>query len=61
MVGERKSPLTGTKLHGDTLKFTFDEEGQPTQVVARVNGQRLDAQVTRGGKTTKYVGQKRSG
>jgi SAM-dependent methyltransferase len=61
MVGERKSPLTGTKLHGDTLKFTFDEEGQPTQVVARVNGQRLDAQVSRGGKTTKYVGQKRSG
>jgi SAM-dependent methyltransferase len=61
MVGERKRPLTDTKLQGDTLKFTFDEEGQPTQVVARVNGQRLDAQVTRGGKTTKYVGQKRSG
>jgi SAM-dependent methyltransferase len=55
-AGPRKRSLTDTQLRGEQLKFTFDDEGQPAQVVARLNGQRLEAQVTRGGKTTKYVG-----
>ena len=55
-AGETKRSLTKTSLRGDALEFSFDDSGTPVRVVARVNGNKMDAQVTRGGKTRKYVG-----
>src|SRR5690606_4381799 len=55
-AGETERSLTKTSLRGDALEFSFDDDGTPVRVVARVNGDKMDAQVTRGGKTRKYVG-----
>jgi SAM-dependent methyltransferase len=57
-AGASKRSLTDASLRGDALKFTFNENGTPVKVAARVNGNRMDAQVTRDGKTTKYVAQR---
>ena len=56
VAGETKRSLTDTSLRGDELKFSFTENGEPVKVVARVNGNKMDAQVTRGSKTKKYLG-----
>lgn len=56
VAGETKRSLTNTSLRGDELKFSFDDNGTPVKVVARVSGNKMNAQVTRGGRTAKYVG-----
>ncbi len=58
-AGESKRSLVDTNLRGDELKFAYNEDGAPVKVVARVNGDKMEAQVTRGGRTTKYVGERR--
>lgn len=58
-AGENKRSLTETNLRGDELEFAFNDGGSQVKVVARVNGNRMDAQVTRDGRTATYVGQKK--
>lgn len=55
-AGADKRSLVETSLRGDELKFAYNDGGTPVKVVARVNGNKMEAQVTRGSKTTKYVG-----
>lgn len=55
-AGETKRSLTDTSLRGDELKFSFNDNGTPVKVVARINGNKMDAQVTRGANTRKYTG-----
>ncbi len=59
-AGPTLRSLTDTKLRGDAVQFSFDD-GTPVKVAGRVNGNRIDAQVTRNGRTTKYVGQRKVG
>jgi hypothetical protein len=43
-------------MNGPKIELTFFENGAPTRVAGNVDGDRIDAKVTRGGKTSKYVG-----
>jgi hypothetical protein len=54
--GESEPLVSDARMHGPQLELTFFEKGSPTRVVGRVDGDRIDAQVTRGGKTSKYLG-----
>jgi hypothetical protein len=48
--------VSGARLHGPQLELTFFENGTPTKVSGKIAGDRIDAQVTRGGKTSRYTG-----
>jgi hypothetical protein len=48
--------LADAKVDGSNLTFAFNQGGQPTSVQGRIEGQQIAARVTRGGKTTEYVG-----
>ncbi len=43
-------------MNGSQIDLTFVDDGAPTKVTGRVDGDRIDAQVTRGGKTSRYIG-----
>jgi len=43
-------------VRGPELELAFMENGAPTKVVGRVDGNRIDAKVTRGNKTSRYIG-----
>ena len=58
-AGERNRAVTNATLRGDALAFGFEDDGKPVKVAARVKGERIEADVTRDGKTTKYVGTRR--
>jgi SAM-dependent methyltransferase len=52
-----KQPLTSdARVNGSQIDLTFVDDGAPTKVTGRVDGDRIDAQVTRGGKTSRYIG-----
>ena len=52
-----KQPLTSdARVNGSQIELTFVDDGSPTKVTGRVDGDRIDAQVTRSGKTSRYVG-----
>ena len=56
--------VSDARVRGTQVDFTFVEKGAPTRVSGRVEGDRIDAQVVRGGQTSRYVGtrtQARSG
>ncbi|MGH8177434.1 MAG: class I SAM-dependent methyltransferase [Steroidobacter sp.] len=57
-AGERKTPLTNAKLHGDQLKASFPEKGATATLAGRVNGERIEARITRGGTTSNYIGER---
>lgn len=48
--------VSSARVRGSQLEFMFFENGKPTKVAGRAEGARIDAQVTRGGKTSRYVG-----
>jgi SAM-dependent methyltransferase len=48
--------VADARVRGPRLEFTFFADGAPTQVGGSVAGDRIDAQVTRGGKTSRYLG-----
>jgi SAM-dependent methyltransferase len=58
-AGARKRALREAKLRGDQIQFTFDDENGPVKVDGRVNGNRIEAQVTTGGQTAQFVGTKK--
>jgi SAM-dependent methyltransferase len=49
-------PLASANLSGAVLKFTFPDKGGMAQVEGRVVGDRIEANVTRDGKTSRYTG-----
>ena len=51
-----KEPLTSAELKGEQLTLSFAENGAMTRIEGLVNGNRITARVTRGGKTANYVG-----
>jgi SAM-dependent methyltransferase len=57
-VGERKQGFTETRLVGPRIELAYTENGAPTRLVGQVNGDRIDAQITRDGKTADYVGKR---
>lgn len=58
-AGARERAVTNATLRGDALAFGFEDDGKPVKVAARVKGERIEADVTRDGKTSKYVGTRR--
>jgi len=48
--------VAGARVNGSQVDLTFFENGGPTQLVGTVDGDRIDAQVTRDGKTSRYIG-----
>jgi SAM-dependent methyltransferase len=48
--------VSDARMHGPQLELTFFENGAPTKVSGAVEGDRIDAKVTRGGKTSRYIG-----
>jgi SAM-dependent methyltransferase len=59
-AGGRNRSLTNATLRADALTFGFDQDGTPVKVAARVKGDRIEADVTRDGKTSKYVGTRKT-
>ncbi len=55
MAGD-KPLVADARVRGTQLDMAFVENGAPTKVSGRIEGGRIDAQVTRGGKTSRYVG-----
>ena len=56
------APLApNAQVRGSQVDMTFIESGAPTRVAGRVDGGRIDAQVTRGGKTSRYIGTRAQG
>ncbi len=49
-------PLGEATLHGAQLTLAFTEDGAVTRLVGEVEGNRMNAQVTRDGTTSSYVG-----
>jgi SAM-dependent methyltransferase len=54
--GESEPLVSDARMHGPQLQLTFFENGAPTRIDGKVEGDRIDAQVTRGGKTSRYIG-----
>ena len=54
--GESEPLVSDARMRGPRLELTFFENGAPTRVTGAVAGDHIDAQVTRGGKTSRYVG-----
>ncbi len=48
--------VSSARVRGSQLEFMFVESGTPTKVAGNIEGDRIDAQVTRGGKTSSYLG-----
>ena len=48
--------VSNARVHGSQVNWTYFENGGPTKVEGRVDGNRIDAQVTRDGKTSRYIG-----
>lgn len=49
-------PLTNARVTGEQVTLAFNERGAVTQLTGRVNGDRIEARVKRGGKTATYIG-----
>jgi len=54
--GESEPLVSDARMHGPQLELTFFQSGAPTKVSGQVEGDRIDAKVTRGGKTSRYIG-----
>lgn len=52
------SQLMEAKLEGPRIDFRFPEAGGVTRVAGVVNGDRIEAKVTRNGRTSTYVGRR---
>jgi len=48
--------ISDARVHGAQIELTFVENGAPTKVSGRLDGDRIDAQVTRSGKSSRFVG-----
>jgi SAM-dependent methyltransferase len=48
--------VSSARMRGPQLEFMFFQNGAPTKVAGRVDGDRIDAQVTRGDQTSRYIG-----
>jgi hypothetical protein len=48
--------LSSARVLGADVHIGFVENGAPTKLAGRVDGDRIDAQVTRRGKTSRYIG-----
>jgi SAM-dependent methyltransferase len=59
-VGNDKQPLTDSRVRGQQIELAFVENGAPTKVTGRVDGDRIDAKVTRGKNTSRYIGTRSS-
>jgi SAM-dependent methyltransferase len=55
-VGDGRAPLSTAKLKGAQIDLSFAEKGGTTTLAGRANGDRIEARVTRAGKTANYVG-----
>jgi SAM-dependent methyltransferase len=55
-AGDGKAPLTAAKLKGAQIDLSFPEEKGVTTLEGQANGDRIEARVTRAGKTAAYVG-----
>lgn len=49
-------PLTSGKVNGEQLTLSFNDRGGIAHLTGRVNGDRIEAKVKRGEKTTTYIG-----
>ena len=48
--------ISSARVRGSKIDLMFFENGGPTQIVGTVDGDRINAQVTRDGKTSRYIG-----
>jgi SAM-dependent methyltransferase len=54
-VGEEPL-ISSARVRGSQIDLMFFENGGPTKIVGSVDGDRINAQVTRDGKTSRYIG-----
>lgn len=60
-LGGGEPLLSSARIRGSQLNLTFFEHGAQTKVEGNVDGDRIDAQVTRDGKTSRYIGTRSQG
>lgn len=58
-VGKASAALTQARLNGTQITLAFSDDDEPVTVAGDVNGGRIAARVTRGGKTSDYIGTRR--
>jgi hypothetical protein len=54
-AGRSRQPFDGGKVRGTELEFAFTERDVVTRVDGRINGDRINAKVTRGNETANYI------
>lgn len=55
-AGSDGDTVMQARLHGAQINLAFTEDRKPVTVAGNVNGGRIEARVTRGGKTSDYIG-----
>jgi SAM-dependent methyltransferase len=55
-AGDEKAALSDAKLRGDQIELTFQQKGAPVKLTGKVNGDRIEAMVTRGKESSTYIG-----
>jgi SAM-dependent methyltransferase len=55
-VGDEKAALNDAKLRGDRIELAFQQKGEAVRLTGRVDGDRIEAKVTRGNDTATYIG-----
>jgi SAM-dependent methyltransferase len=53
--------VSNARIRGSQVNLMFFENGAPAKVEGSVEGNRIDAQVTRGGKVSRYIGTRSQG
>ena len=59
VVGDKKQAIQSATLRGAHLQLAFEENGAPVTLSGEVQDERIEAQVTRAGKTNTYIGERR--
>jgi SAM-dependent methyltransferase len=55
-VGDDKQVLSDARVRGQQIDLAFANGGAQTKLTGRIEGERIDAKVTRGKNTSRYVG-----
>jgi SAM-dependent methyltransferase len=55
-AGDEKAALSDAKLRGDQIELSFQQKGAPVKVTGKVNGDRIEAMVSRGKESSTYIG-----
>jgi hypothetical protein len=55
-IDDDRQVLSNSRVQGSQIELTFTQSGAPARLTGRIDGERIDAKVTRGTNTARYIG-----